>query len=41
MRQLLMEFMDYFAWEYTKMSELSRELLEHQLPIKEGFSLDR
>jgi hypothetical protein len=26
-----------FAWEYTEMLRLSRELVEHSLPIKEGF----
>jgi hypothetical protein len=26
-----------FAWDYTKMPGLSRELIEHQLPIKAGF----
>jgi hypothetical protein len=26
-----------FAWDYTEMPELSRELIEHQLPIKAGF----
>jgi hypothetical protein len=36
-RQLLMEFIDCFAWEYTEMPGLSRELVEHRLPIKEGF----
>jgi hypothetical protein len=36
-RQLLMEFVGYFAWEYTEMLGLCRELVEHQLPIKEGF----
>jgi hypothetical protein len=36
-RQLLMEFMDCFAWEYTELPGLNKELVEHQLPIKEGF----
>jgi hypothetical protein len=26
-----------YAWGYTKMLELSRELVEHRLPIKAGF----
>jgi hypothetical protein len=26
-----------FAWDYTEMPELSRELVEHHLPIKAGF----
>jgi hypothetical protein len=26
-----------FAWDYTKMLGLSRELVEHRLPIKVGF----
>jgi hypothetical protein len=25
------------AWDYTDMPRLSRELIEHQLPIKAGF----
>jgi hypothetical protein len=36
-RQLLMEFVGCFAWEYTEMPGLCRELVEHRLPIKEGF----
>jgi hypothetical protein len=34
---LLKEFIDCFAWDYTEMLELSRELVEHMLPIKKGF----
>jgi hypothetical protein len=34
---LLREFRDCFAWDYTEMSGLSRELVEHRLPIKHGF----
>ena len=34
---LLKEYVDYFAWNYTEMSRLSRELVEHRLPIKNGF----
>jgi hypothetical protein len=26
-----------FAWDYTEMPGLSRELIEHRLPIKVGF----
>jgi hypothetical protein len=35
--ELLREFSDCFAWEYTEMLGLSRELVEHALPIKPGF----
>jgi hypothetical protein len=33
------EFMDCFAWEYIEMSglSLSRSLVEHRLPIIQGF----
>jgi hypothetical protein len=34
---LLQEFVDYFAWEYTEIPCLKRELVEHKLPIKPGF----
>jgi hypothetical protein len=34
---LLEEFRVCFAWEYTEMPGLSRELVEQCLPIKEGF----
>jgi hypothetical protein len=34
---LLREFRDCFAWDYTEMPRLSRELVEHRLPIKHGF----
>jgi hypothetical protein len=34
---LLKEYSDYFVWSYTKMSRLSRELVERHLPIKHGF----
>jgi hypothetical protein len=34
---LLQEFKDCFAWDYTEMPELSRDLVEHKLPIKHGF----
>jgi hypothetical protein len=34
---LLLEYSDCFAWSYTNMPGLSRELVEHQLPIKPSF----
>jgi hypothetical protein len=34
---LLKEYSDCFAWNYTEMPGLSREIVEHQLPIKFGF----
>jgi hypothetical protein len=34
---LVQEFIDCFAWGYTEMLGLSRELVEHKLPIKPGF----
>jgi hypothetical protein len=34
---LLKEYVDCFAWDYIKMHGLSRELVEHWLPIKKGF----
>jgi hypothetical protein len=34
---LLNEFTGCFAWEYTKMPGLSREVVEHTLPIKGAF----
>jgi len=34
---LLKEYVDCFAWNYTEMPGLSRELVEHWLPIKKGF----
>jgi hypothetical protein len=34
---LLKEFTDCFAWEYTEMPGLSWDLVEHALPIKLGF----
>jgi hypothetical protein len=37
MSSLLQEFSDCFAWAYTEMPGLSRELVEHTLPIKRGF----
>jgi hypothetical protein len=35
--KLLRNYIDCFAWNYRKMLGLSRELVEHQLPIKTGF----
>jgi hypothetical protein len=35
--ELLKAYMCCFAWDYTKMPWLSRELIEHRLPIKAGF----
>jgi hypothetical protein len=35
--RLLKGFVDYFAWDYTEMPGLGRDLVEHQLPIKLGF----
>ena len=34
---LLKEYVDCFAWNYIEMPGLSRELVEHRLPIKKGF----
>jgi hypothetical protein len=36
---LLKEYWDSFAWEYYEMSSLSRSIVEHQLPIKDGYQL--
>jgi hypothetical protein len=36
---ILREFVDCFAWDYTEMPGLSRDLVEHVLPIKKGFRL--
>ena len=35
--ELLKQYVDCFTWEYHEMSGLSRELVEHRLPIKSGF----
>ena len=35
--KLLKEYVCCFAWEYHEMPGLSRELVEHRLPIKAGF----
>jgi len=34
---LLKEYKDCFAWDYTEMSGLDRSIVEHRLPIKFGF----
>jgi hypothetical protein len=34
---LLKAYTCYFVWDYTETSGLSRELVEHRLPIKVGF----
>jgi hypothetical protein len=34
---LLKEYSDCFAWNYTEMPGLSREIVEHRLSIKSGF----
>jgi hypothetical protein len=34
---LLKEYSNYFAWNDTEMPGLSREIVEHQLPIKSGL----
>jgi hypothetical protein len=35
--ELLKAYKCCFAWDYTEMPGLSRELVEHRLPIKDGF----
>jgi hypothetical protein len=35
--ELLKVYMCCFAWDYTEMPGLTRELVEHQRPIKVGF----
>ena len=35
--KLLKEYIDCFAWEYSEMPGLSRDLVEHRLPMKAGF----
>ena len=35
--KLLKEYVDCFAWKYSEMSGLSRDLVEHRLLIKAGF----
>jgi hypothetical protein len=36
-RSLLKGFVDCFAWEYTKMPGLDRDLVGHRLSTKQGF----
>ena len=36
---VLKRYKDCFAWDYPELPGLSRKLVEHQLPIKEGFQL--
>jgi hypothetical protein len=35
--KLLKGYVVFFAWNYNEMSGLSRDLVEHHLPIKPGF----
>ena len=35
--KLLREYLDCFAWDYSEMPGLSRDLVEHHLPIKASF----
>jgi hypothetical protein len=35
--KLLRNYIDCFTWNYHEMPGLSRELVEHWLPIKTGF----
>ncbi|CAL2259741.1 unnamed protein product [Prunus armeniaca] len=37
MEELLREFKDCFAWDYTEMPRLSRDLVEHRLRTVEDF----
>ena len=34
---LLKEYRDCFAWDYTEMPGLDRNIIEHWLPLKKGF----
>ena len=34
---LLKEYKDCFAWDYTEMPGLDQSMVEHRLPIKPGF----
>jgi hypothetical protein len=34
---LLKEYVDCFAWDYTEMPGLDRSIVEHRLPLKNGF----
>jgi hypothetical protein len=35
--KLLRDYVDCFTYNYREMPDLSRELVEHRLPIKSGF----
>ena len=35
--ELLKEYKDYFAWDYSEMPGLSRSIVEHRLPLKPGY----
>ena len=35
--ELLKKYVNCFAWEYSEMPGLSRDLVEHRLPIKASF----
>jgi hypothetical protein len=37
--EILKEYVDCFAWSYSEMPGLNRELVDHWLPIKDGFRL--
>jgi hypothetical protein len=37
--KLLKEYVDCFAWNYNEMPGLSRDLVEHCLPINLGLGL--
>ena len=34
---LLKGYPDCFAWDYTEMPGLDKSIVEHQLPLKQGF----
>ena len=34
---MLKEYRDCFAWDYTEMPGLDRNIIEHRLPLKKGF----
>jgi hypothetical protein len=35
--ELLKEYKDSFAWDYSEMPDLDRSIVEHRLPIKSSF----
>src|SRR4026209_6425 len=37
MIELLKDYWDCFAWDYTEMPGLDRSIVEHRLPLKKGF----